>query len=71
VTHLTVTAIQELQARMPGGHSATSEEGEDRVRDAYAPQVWSRLVQVKTAWDPDNLFCVNQNIKPSTRASHA
>jgi FAD/FMN-containing dehydrogenase len=48
-----------------------SDEGEDRVRDAYAPQVWSRLVQVKTAWDPDNLFRVNQNIRPSTRASHA
>jgi FAD/FMN-containing dehydrogenase len=48
-----------------------SEEGEDRVRDAYAPQVWSRLVQVKTAWDPDNVFRVNQNIKPSARASHA
>ena len=29
-----------------------SEEGEDRVKDAYAPTVWSRLVQVKTAWDP-------------------
>jgi FAD/FMN-containing dehydrogenase len=48
-----------------------SDEGEDRVRDAYAPQVLSRLVQVKTAWDPDNLFRVNQNIRPSTRASHA
>jgi FAD/FMN-containing dehydrogenase len=48
-----------------------SEEGEDRVRDAYSPHVWDRLVQVKTAWDPDNVFRVNQNIKPSTRASHA
>jgi len=48
-----------------------SDEGEDRVREAYPPQVLSRLVQVKTAWDPDNLFRVNQNIKPSARASHA
>ncbi|MEE9368128.1 MAG: BBE domain-containing protein [Pontiella sp.] len=42
-----------------------SDEGEKRVRDAYTPEVWDRLVQVKNKYDPANLFRMNQNIKPS------
>jgi FAD/FMN-containing dehydrogenase len=41
-----------------------SQEGEDRVKDAYPTQVWNRLVEVKKNWDPHNLFRINQNIKP-------
>jgi len=41
-----------------------SDEGEDRVRAAYTPEVWDRLVQVKKKYDPNNLFSMNQNIKP-------
>jgi FAD/FMN-containing dehydrogenase len=36
----------------------------DRVRAAYGP-AWDRLVACKRAWDPDNLFRVNQNIPPA------
>ncbi len=42
-----------------------SEEGETRVKDAYTREVWDRLVEVKNKYDPNNLFRVNQNIKPS------
>ncbi len=42
-----------------------SEEGEDRVKAAYTPEVWKRLVQVKKRYDPTNLFRMNQNIRPS------
>ncbi|RMD97138.1 MAG: FAD-binding oxidoreductase, partial [Calditrichaeota bacterium] len=42
-----------------------SEEGEARVKEAYTPSVWERLVQVKTKYDPNNLFRLNQNIKPA------
>jgi hypothetical protein len=28
------------------------------------PKVWNRLVEVKKNWDPQNLFGINQNIKP-------
>jgi FAD/FMN-containing dehydrogenase len=35
------------------------------VRAAYRPEVWKRLVEIKTKWDPKNLFRMNQNIKPS------
>jgi FAD/FMN-containing dehydrogenase len=41
-----------------------SDEGEDRVKDAYTKEVWDRLVAVKNKYDPYNLFRMNQNIKP-------
>lgn len=41
------------------------DEGENRVRDAYTQEVWDRLVQLKNTYDPNNLFRMNQNIKPS------
>jgi hypothetical protein len=36
-----------------------SQEGEDRVKEAYTPEVWKRLVGVKNKWDPTNLFRMN------------
>ena len=41
-----------------------SDEGENRVRDAYSPEAWKRLVELKRKYDPQNLFRSNQNIKP-------
>jgi FAD/FMN-containing dehydrogenase len=41
-------------------------EGEDRVRAAYAPAIYERLVRLKDEYDPDNLFRVNQNVRPSS-----
>jgi FAD/FMN-containing dehydrogenase len=42
-----------------------SQEGRDRVKDAYTPEVWQRLVGIKKNWDPQNLFRMNQNIEPT------
>ena len=39
------------------------EEGQDRVKASYKDN-YERLVKVKTKYDPQNLFRVNQNIKP-------
>jgi FAD/FMN-containing dehydrogenase len=38
------------------------DEGEDRIREAYPPPTWDRLVAVKHRYDPNNLFRLNQNI---------
>jgi FAD/FMN-containing dehydrogenase len=41
-----------------------TEEETDRIRAAYGPN-YDRLVEVKTKYDPKNLFHFNQNIKPA------
>jgi FAD/FMN-containing dehydrogenase len=40
-------------------------EGEERVRAAYPPQTYDRLVALKNRYDPSNFFRHNQNIRPS------
>jgi FAD/FMN-containing dehydrogenase len=40
-----------------------ADEGQDRVKATYGDN-YDRLVDVKTTYDPTNLFRVNQNIKP-------
>jgi FAD/FMN-containing dehydrogenase len=41
--------------------------GEDRVREAFGDEKYARLVALKDRYDPDNLFRLNQNIRPSTQ----
>jgi FAD/FMN-containing dehydrogenase len=43
------------------------DEDPDRVREAYGDAVHDRLVEVKTTYDPDNLFHHNQNSRPRCR----
>lgn len=40
------------------------EEGEERIKASYRDN-YDRLVEIKTKYDPKNLFLVNQNIKPT------
>jgi FAD/FMN-containing dehydrogenase len=42
-----------------------SDEGPDRVRQAYPGPTWDRLAEIKRRYDPGNLFRRNQNIPPA------
>jgi FAD/FMN-containing dehydrogenase len=44
-----------------------ADEAPGRVREAYGDFVYDRLVEVKTTYDPDNVFHHNQNIRPRAR----
>jgi FAD/FMN-containing dehydrogenase len=41
-------------------------EGEERVRAAYNPASYDRLVALKSKYDPTNFLRMNQNVKPRT-----
>ena len=38
------------------------------VREALGPETYGRLARVKHAYDPDNLFRMNQNVQPTGRS---
>jgi FAD/FMN-containing dehydrogenase len=40
------------------------EEGQERVQASYRDN-YPRLARIKAQYDPDNVFSVNQNIKPA------
>jgi hypothetical protein len=41
----------------------------DRVRDAFGEQKYRRLAALKHRYDPDNMFRLNQNVRPSREAA--
>lgn len=60
------TAWSAIQPFVPGGvyvNELGDDEGDDRVRSAYASN-YERLAKVKGIYDPDNVFRLNANIQP-------
>ena len=45
-----------------------SADEDDRVAEAYREH-WNRLVAIKSHYDPENLFRLNQNIRPRTQTA--
>jgi FAD/FMN-containing dehydrogenase len=41
------------------------DEGDGRIREAYPNGTYDRLADVKRDWDPENVFRLNQNIRPA------
>lgn len=59
-------AWQDMHGFSTGGtyvNFLAADEGVDRIRAAYG-KAYDRLVEVKTKWDPGNMFRVNKNIVP-------
>jgi FAD/FMN-containing dehydrogenase len=59
----TMAALEPFTA---AGHYVNDmvESGDDVVRSIYGPAKYDRLVELKRAYDPDNVFHLNQNVKP-------
>jgi FAD/FMN-containing dehydrogenase len=41
------------------------DEGPERIESGFGPEHFARLRALKKEWDPTNVFCHNQNIKPA------
>ena len=63
---------EELHPYSAGGAylNFMGDEGEDRVKASYGDN-YARLVTIKNKYDPDNLFRVNQNIKPGVKGKNS
>ena len=57
-------AVVEPHSRTGSYVNDVSESGVDLARWIYGDEKYDRLVAVKRAWDPENVFRLNQNIKP-------
>jgi FAD/FMN-containing dehydrogenase len=60
---------QELHPTSAGGGYVNflMNEGQDRVKASYRGN-YDRLAQIKSRYDPDNIFHINQNIQPASPA---
>jgi FAD/FMN-containing dehydrogenase len=59
--------LRALQPHRAGGvyvNFLDSDDDSSRVREAYGDQIYRRLAEVKTKYDPDNAFHHNKNIQP-------
>ena len=55
------------QAMAPGVYvNFMSGDEQDRVPEAYQHR-WERMISIKTQYDPDNFFRLNQNVRPHAR----
>ncbi len=60
-----------LQPRDDGAYVGfLTDDGQARIRSAYPAATWDRLARVKLAYDPTNVFRLNQNVSPASPGDH-
>ncbi|MGH2721599.1 MAG: FAD-binding protein [Actinomycetota bacterium] len=67
------TAWESIRPYSTGGNYVnvqTFDEDDSRVEEAYRDNL-EQLASVKSAYDPDNLFRVNRNIRPGGKSAHS
>ncbi len=62
--HLNTLATR-LEPYATGGSFLNLQLDPGRTKSAFAPEHYARLVAVKRAWDPTNVFRLNHNIAPA------
>jgi FAD/FMN-containing dehydrogenase len=61
--------FEALRPRSTGAYANFLEaEGEARIHEAYPDLTYRRLANVKRVYDPENLFHLNQNIRPASES---
>jgi FAD/FMN-containing dehydrogenase len=63
--HATRQAVRHASAGGGYVHFIAEDEGQDRVRAAYGGN-YTRLAEIKAAYDPDNFFRHNHNVIPAS-----
>jgi FAD/FMN-containing dehydrogenase len=60
----TWSAVQPFVKKGVYVNHMTEDESDDRIRAAYGPDKYRRLVEMKRKYDPTNFFRMNQNVAP-------
>jgi FAD/FMN-containing dehydrogenase len=62
----TMAFLDALRPKATGTYvNFLEDEGEARIREAYPGATYERLAAVKAAYDPTNVFSLNQNVRPA------
>ncbi len=65
LTSAVEAVVDRLRPHATGGSFLNFLGDPDRIANAYTPEDYRRLTEVKAAWDPDNVFRGNHNIQPA------
>ena len=63
-----VSGLTLMSQRSARWVSHLGDEGDERIKAAFGAETYERLAQIKSEYDPGNVFAGNQNIRPKVSA---